>query len=32
MAVTAVKLNDLVGHSQVADVFKCSPTNICVAF
>jgi len=32
MAATAVTLNDLVGHSPVAGVFKCNPSNICAAF
>ena len=32
MAATAVTLNDLEGHSQVAGLFKCNPSNICVAF
>ena len=32
MAATAVTLNDFEGHSPVADVFKCNPSNICVAF
>ena len=32
MAATAVTLNDLKGHSQVASLFKCNPTNICAAF
>ena len=32
MAATAVILNDLEGHSQVADLFKCNPSNICTAF
>ena len=32
MAATAVTLNDLEGHSQVADLFKCNPSNICAAF
>ena len=25
-------LNDLEGHSPLADVFKCNPSNICAAF
>jgi len=29
MAATAVTLNDLVGHSQVAGLFKYNPSNIC---
>ena len=29
---TAVTLNDLEGHSPVADVFKWNPSNICAAF
>ena len=32
MAATAVTLNDLEGHSQVARLFKCSLSNICAAF
>ena len=32
MAATAVTLNDLEGHSPVADVFKCNPSNIYAAF
>ena len=32
MAATAVTLNDLERHSQVAGVFKCNPSNICAAF
>ena len=32
MAATAVTLNDLEGHSQVAGLFKCNPSNICAAF
>ena len=32
MAATAVTLNDLEAHSQVADLFKCNPSNICAAF
>jgi len=32
MSVTAVTLNDFEGHSQVADIFKCNPSNICTAF
>ena len=32
MAATAVTLNDLQGHSQVAGLFKCNPSNICAAF
>ena len=36
MAATAVTLNDLEGHSQVAGVFKCvfkcNPLNICAVF
>ena len=31
MAATAVTLNDLEGHSQVASLFKCNPSNICAA-
>ena len=32
MAATEVTLNDLEGHSKVADLFKCNPSNICAAF
>ena len=32
MAGMAVTLNDLEGHSPVACLFKCNPSNICVAF
>ena len=32
MVATAVTLNDLEGHSPVADVFTCNPSNICSAF
>ena len=32
MAATAVTLNDLQGHSQVAGLFKCNPSNIYAAF
>jgi len=32
MAATAVTLNDLQGHSQVAGLFKCNPYNIYAAF
>ena len=32
MAATAVTLNDLEGHSPVAGIFKCNPSNICAAF
>jgi len=32
MAATAVTLNDLESHSQVACFFKCNPWNICAAF
>ena len=32
MAATAVTLNDLQGHSQVASLFKCNPSNIHAAF
>jgi len=27
MVATAVTLNDLEGHSPLADVFKCNPSN-----
>ena len=32
MVATAVTLNDLQGHSPVADVITCNPSNICAAF
>ena len=32
MAATAVTLNDLRGHAQVAGLFKCTPSDICAAF
>ena len=32
MAATAVTLNDDQGHSQVAGLFKCNPSNIYAAF
>ena len=32
MMATAVTLNDLEGHSPVADVFTCNPSNICAVF
>ena len=32
MVATAVTLNDLEGHLQVAGLFKCNPSNICTAF
>ena len=32
MVTTTVTLNDLEGHSPLADVLKCSPSNICAAF
>ena len=32
MAATAVTLNDLEGHSQVAGFFKCNLSNIGAAF
>ena len=32
MAATAVTLNGLQGHSQVAGLFKCNPSNMCTAF
>jgi len=32
MALMAVTLNDLEGHSLVASIFKCNPSNICAAF
>ena len=32
MVATVVTLNDLEGHSLVADVFTYNPSNICAAF
>ena len=32
MAATTVTLSDLEGHSPVAGLFKCNPSNICAAF
>ena len=32
MAATIVTLNDLERYSLVAGLFKCIPSNICVAF
>ena len=32
IAAMAVTLNDLEGHSPVAGLFKCKPSNICAAF
>ena len=32
MALVLVTLNDLEGHSPVAGLFKCNPSNICAAF
>ena len=32
MTTTAVTLNDLEGHSPVAGLLKCNPSNICAAF
>ena len=32
MVATAVTLNDLEGHSPVADISTCNPSNICAAF
>ena len=32
MVATTVTLNDLEGHSPVADTFTCNPSNICAAF
>jgi len=32
LAPTAVTLNDLEGHSPLADVFKSNPSNLCAAF
>ena len=32
MAATVITLNDLQGHSPVAGLFKCNPSNIYAAF
>ena len=32
MAATTVTLTDLEGHSQVAGLFRCNPSNIDAAF
>jgi len=32
MAAMTVTLIDLEGHSQVASLSKCNPSNICTAF
>ena len=32
MAPVLVTLNDLEGHSAVAGLFKCNPSNICAVF
>ena len=32
MALVSVTLNDLEGHSPVAGLFKCNPSNIRAAF
>jgi len=32
MVAMAVTLNDLEGHSPLANVFKCDPSNIYAAF
>ena len=32
MVGTAETLNDFEGHSPLADVFTCNPSNICVVF
>ena len=32
MAATAVTLSDFQGHSPVAGLFKCNPSNIYAAF
>ena len=32
MVATAVTLNDFEGHSPVADVFTCNPSNVYAAF
>ena len=31
MAAMVVTLNDLEGHSSVAGLFECNPSNICAA-
>ena len=31
-AVTVNEVNDLEGHSPVAGLFKCYPSNICAEF
>ena len=32
MAPLLVTLNDIEGHSPVAGLFKCNPSNICAVF
>ena len=32
MEATSVTLNDLEGHSAVAGLLKCNPSNICAPF
>ena len=32
MALVLVTLNDVEGHSRVAGLFKCNPSNICAVF
>ena len=32
MAATVVTLNDFQGHSPIAGLFKCNPSNIYAAF
>jgi len=32
MTATVATLNDLEGHSTVAGLSKCNPSNICAAF
>ena len=32
MAPVLVTLNDLEGHSPVAGLFKCNPSNMCAVF
>jgi len=32
MSATGVTLNDLEGHSYVAGLFRCNPSNIFAAF
>jgi len=32
MAPVLVTFNDLEGHSPIADLLECNPSNICTAF